>query len=69
MSTAYEINSELQIELIYAGIAVVRLSHSNYRCLCGQLTGNPTSPASHVRLECPIARFYAAVDAIAAVSR
>ena len=60
-------NNAAIIELIYAGndmIAhLVMKDGRDYSCVCGMIVG-PVENPSHHRNFCPIARFYAAVEAL-----
>jgi hypothetical protein len=56
------------IELIYAGndmaAHLVMKDGRDFSCVCGMITGPVENPAHHHNF-CPVARFYAAVEAVA----
>jgi hypothetical protein len=55
------------IELVYAGndmaAHLVMQDGRHYSCVCGMIAGPVENPAIH-RNFCPVARFYAAVEAV-----
>lgn len=57
------------IELVYAGndmaAHLVMADGRDYSCVCGMIVG-PVENPSHHRNCCPVARFYAAVEAVRA---
>ncbi len=61
--------SNALIELIYSGHAMAELlvmaDGRDYSCVCGMIVG-PVENPSHHRNFCPVARFYAAVEAVRA---
>jgi hypothetical protein len=59
--------SNALIELIYSGHAMAELlvmaDGRDYSCVCGMIVGPVENPAHHHNF-CPVARFYAAVEAV-----
>ena len=59
--------SNALIELIYSGHAMAELlvmaDGRDYSCVCGMIVGPVENPSHHHNF-CPVARFYAAVEAV-----
>jgi hypothetical protein len=59
--------SNALIELIYSGHAMAELlvmaDGRDYSCVCGMIVGPVENPSHHHNF-CPVARFYAAIEAM-----
>jgi hypothetical protein len=64
--------SNALIELIYSGLAMAELlvmpDGLDHSCVCGVIFGPVENPAHHHSL-CPVARYYAAVEAVRKADR
>jgi len=65
--TADQDKQSLLIELLYAGNAIALYLQTTYgalsECICSKFTTNFQDPLNH-ESSCPVAHYYAAVDAV-----